>query len=812
MEPPVFPLAVCLDRPLLRGIIGLLLLLAVASLALGVIAPTPWIALGLMGSWLLVAAGLFWLRETLWHTAMRLASQEAAALDTWLRTSLADPPPAARWQEATLLRRQLQQHQQHQQKRHQQTLDALRQQLAQQQAIWDNLFLPVALADRQGQLRYGNGAFQRWRRVDGLEVSDLRFEQLGLRGERVWTQLDDGQTANSLLLDDSGQQFTVDFQRHGGAVIALFMDVTAYRQKQEQFALADSRLTDFARLSAEVFWETNNQGQLVYLSPRANTLFGQPVESLLNQPIDTLLMGVNQKALRESSANAEAVNPLQGHLQAGWPLQDFPCTLTQPDGTVRWVRLNGQPRRQPMGGFRGTLVDVTETHSALERMTHQAAHDALTGLLNRRAFQQATRTALEQARQNDQPFALLFIDLDQFKAVNDSFGHGVGDQLLHQTANRLRQLPWANVVLGRLGGDEFAVLLHEAGDKAQVEQQAQSLVTALQLPFKLAGHEVRISASVGISHYPDDGRDIDALLRNADAAMYFVKHHGKNGYRFFTREIGYRAQDQLLFTQQLHQALQRQEFVLHYQPRVSLRSGLIAGVEALVRWQHPERGLVPPSEFISRAEDTGLIVPLGRWVLETACKQAAKWQQQGLPVIRMAVNLSPRQFSQGNLAEQVAQVLATTGLAPTSLELEITESTMMEQLERTREVLAAFKAQGIHLAMDDFGVGYSSLNYLKKLPLDHLKIDRSFVMGVPQNADDTAITQAIIAVAKSLKLSLIAEGIETDEQRQFLTACGCEEAQGFLFSMPQPANAIETLLVAQQRSSLPLATRKSLIS
>ena len=439
-------------------------------------------------------------------------------------------------------------------------------------------------------------------------------------------------------------------------------------------------------------------------------------------------------------------------------------------------------------------TDITKFKHDQAQLEFLAHRDPLTALPNRTCFHDQCEETLLRTRRRRGLIGLLYLDLDNFKTVNDSLGHAVGDQLLQAVAERLRGCMRKGDMLARQGGDEFTVLLDELGQPEDATIVAGKLLNALAQPFLLSGHELFVSASIGISSYPQDGSDVDTLLKNADAAMYRAKEQGRNTYQVFSAEINAEALETLVMTNGLRSALERQEFVLHYQPVVELDSGTIAGVEALVRWQHSEYGLVSPARFIPLAEKTGLIIPIGEWVLKNACAQAKAWQERGLRPLRMAVNLSASQFRQPNLVERITAILAETGLDARWLEIELTESAVMQDPDRVIRVLSELREMGITIALDDFGTGYSSLNYLTRFPIDYLKVDQSFVQGVSEDSSNRAIIIAIIAMAKSLALTVIAEGVERDEQLAFLRDHGCEEGQGYLFSKPLPAADLELAL------------------
>jgi diguanylate cyclase (GGDEF)-like protein len=430
------------------------------------------------------------------------------------------------------------------------------------------------------------------------------------------------------------------------------------------------------------------------------------------------------------------------------------------------------------------------------RYRELAHHDALTGLPNRILFEDRLQEALHRARRHGRIVGLLFIDLDRFKDINDSLGHGAGDQLLKAVTARLKHSLRESDTVARLGGDEFTVLLDELGTTQSAGDVAAKLRSTLAAPFMLGEHQVTVTASIGISCFPQDGPDPLALLKNADAAMYRAKDQGRDGFQFFSSQMNADSLDRLVMTNELRGALERGEFLLDYQPIVDLASGEVCALEALVRWNHPVHGLVPPARFIPLAENSALIVPIGDWVLKTACAQMKEWLGKGFALRRMAVNLSARQFKDKDLGVRIPAILRETGLAPEFLELELTESMVMEHPEEAARVMHALHRSGIRLAIDDFGTGYSSLSYLKRFPIDFLKIDRSFIHDIPEDADDIAITKAILALARNLNLRVIAEGVETAQQHAFLRAEGCDEAQGYLLCRPAAPREIERFLAS----------------
>jgi len=437
---------------------------------------------------------------------------------------------------------------------------------------------------------------------------------------------------------------------------------------------------------------------------------------------------------------------------------------------------------------------VDEKARTEERINYLATHDGLTDLPNRVMFSELLKVSIETSRRHDRQFALLFIDLDRFKIINDTLGHAEGDALLVKMSERFRDSARASDVVARLGGDEFVFILQEIADHQQVADIARKVLSAATKSVLLSGQECRITASIGVAMFPADGDDEQTLVKNADMAMYLAKDEGKNCVRFCSTEMKAPSTARLMLEASLRHAIERNELVIHYQPKRALRTDQITGVEALLRWNHPDLGFLPPNQFIPLAEETGLIIPIGLWVLKTACRQSMEWQRQGLPLMSMAVNLSPRQFTHHGLLASIEEVLTETGVPPQLLQLEITEGMVMQNVERSIEVLLALRSRGVHLAIDDFGTGYSSLSFIKRFPVDALKIDRSFVRNLPEDTNDKAVADAIIGLGRALGLTIIAEGVETAEQETFLRDHACDEMQGFLLSKALPADEIAEFL------------------
>jgi diguanylate cyclase (GGDEF)-like protein len=440
------------------------------------------------------------------------------------------------------------------------------------------------------------------------------------------------------------------------------------------------------------------------------------------------------------------------------------------------------------------VEDITARKQAEERVQYLATHDALTGLPNRAMFCQLVALAIESAKRRNCKVAILYIDLDRFKIINDSMGHDAGDAVLREMASRFRECLRGSDVLARLGGDEFVVLLPEVPGQAQATLVARLLLSAALRPVQIYGQECRVTASIGICVHPNAGQDDQEVIKHADMAMYQAKEQGKNTFQFFSPAVLSFNAGRIALETHLRRALERNELSLHYQAKVQVDTDVITGVEALLRWNNPVLGAIPPTQFIPVAEATGLILPIGRWVLRTACEQSTRWLEAGLPPIRMSVNLSMRQLEDNGLIDDLRAALKDSGLPANLLELELTESMIMHNAERAVRVLTQIKALGIRLAIDDFGTGYSSLAQLKRFPVDTLKVDRSFIRDLPRDPEDRAIAEAIIAMGKTLSLTIVAEGVETAEQKEFLRQRACDEMQGYYFSTPLPPEEFASLL------------------
>ena len=451
------------------------------------------------------------------------------------------------------------------------------------------------------------------------------------------------------------------------------------------------------------------------------------------------------------------------------------------------------------GHFVGVLYDVTQIKRYQEDLEHQANYDTLTGLANRNLLNERTQQALIQARRHDQFLSLVFIDLDNFKLVNDSMGHGAGDELIANVGTRLQTCIRDGDTVARIGGDEFVLLLTNQNPGDSNLMVMQRIQQELVKPMLIRGQELVVTCSMGIARFPEDGEDSESLLANADAAMYRAKSNGRNNFQFYTKEMNATTGERLSLESDLWNAMANDELFLVYQPQIDFRDGSVVGMEALIRWQHPKRGLISPMDFIPMAECNGLIIPIGIWVLETACKHNLQLQKEGLPPIRVAVNLSARQIGEKDFVKTVKDVIDATGLDPSYLELEVTESMVMHNIQDVVVILNSLNEMGIQLSLDDFGTGFSSLAYLKRFPIDRLKIDQSFIFNCDSDPGDAIISQTIIALAHGLKIKVIAEGIEKPEHFAFLKENGCDEGEGYFISRPLAFKDLRELLIARQK-------------
>ncbi len=581
-------------------------------------------------------------------------------------------------------------------------------------------------------------------------------------------------------------------------VIAQLRDITERRQAQQQLQHSESRLREAQGMARMGSWELDLVSQQLHWSEEVFKLF-ELNPDLFTPSYEAFLQCVFPE-------DRQSVNDAYTSSLANRTPYQIEHRLQMSDGRIKFVVERGKSFYAGNGSALrsvGTIQDITHLKEYEKQLARQTTRDALTALPNRDHFQQQVDQALQRARDHGQRLTLMFIDVDDFRNINEAHGHRIGDRLLKDISERLRHCLRDGDILARLGGDEFAVLVEASAQEDYDRGVAERLLLESARPVTVDQMEFFVSCSIGITRYPADGSDIDTLLSNADAAMYHAKSEGKNNYRFYAPEMNQSLRRRMNIGSNLRRAVSNGDFLLHYQPRVELKQGNIVGVEALIRWQDGEGGLISPAEFIPVAEENGLIVPMGEWVLRTACQQARLWQERFRRDLTVAVNISARQFSTCDLVQLVQRVLDDTCLAPDLLELELTETMLMHDVRRVQQVLAGLRELGVSLAVDDFGTGYSSLSYLKSFPLDALKIDRSFVTDIARDANDEAIVRAIIALAHSLDLRVVAEGVETREQMQYLLLQGCDEVQGFYFSRPVPDLQISELLQQSVRLELP---------
>jgi diguanylate cyclase (GGDEF)-like protein/PAS domain S-box-containing protein len=546
---------------------------------------------------------------------------------------------------------------------------------------------------------------------------------------------------------------------------------------------------------------TDVSGSVSYLNLVAEKMTGWSREEAIGKPLAEvfkIIDGVTRKTARDPMEMAVEQNKTVG--------LTVNCILIRRDGFESAIEDSAAPIHDRMGGITGAVIvfhDVSAARAMSVQMTHAAQHDLVTTLPNRLLLNDRITQSIALARRQKRAIAVIFLDLDRFKYINDSLGHAVGDKLLQSVSKRLLGCVRGSDTVSRQGGDEFVILLSEIATPEDAGTSAIKILHSLNAPHSAGGQDLHIDGSIGISIYPEDGEDAETLIKNADTAMYHAKESGRNNFQFFKTEMNLRAVERQSLEGNLRRAIEREEFLLHYQPKVNLTTGEITGVEALIRWHQPERGLVAPSQFVPIAEDSGLIVQIGRWVLREACRQARAWQDAGLPRLSVAVNVSAVEFREKGFVESVRTILAEAGLQARYLELELTEGVLMEHAEATTCVLQELKAMGLCLAVDDFGMGFSSLSYLTKFPIDALKIDQSFVRQVTATPNETSVVTAIISMGQSLRLRIIAEGVETREEMEFLQAHRCDEAQGFYFSRPMLPDMLAKFLANGLPKTLP---------
>ena len=597
----------------------------------------------------------------------------------------------------------------------------------------------------------------------------------------VLTRLDDESMA-AQALQEGAQDYLIKDQVDARGLLRALRYAIERKHMEEALFVEKERAQVTLNCIGDAVVCTDLSGSLTFLNLVAEKMTGWSRQEAAGRPMAEVFR------ILDATSRQTIPNPMEMAVGQNRTVHlPSNCILLHRDGSEIPIEDSVSPIHDREGHATGAVIvfrDVSAARAMALQMTHSAQHDFLTGLPNRMLFNDRVSQAVVLAPRHMKKVAVLFLDLDGFKHINDSLGHPIGDKLLQSIAKRLVDCVRVSDTVSRQGGDEFVVLLSE------VEQSENASITASRMLRAVAGahfidqHDLHVTASIGVSVYPDDGLDAETLIKNADTAMYQAKENGRQSYQFFKPAMNVRAVERQSIEESLRRALERQEFVLHYQPKINLKTGEITGAEALIRWTHPIRGPVPPGQFIPVAEDCGLILPIGNWVLREACKQARAWLDAGLSLGTMAVNISAMEFRDGNFLEGVFTILKDTGLDPRSLELELTESVLMKRAESTESILKALRATGVQLAVDDFGTGYSSLSYLRKFPIDALKIDQSFVRQITSAPDETTIVTAVISMGRSLKLRVVAEGVETQEELVFLQAHKCDEAQGYYFSPP----------------------------
>jgi diguanylate cyclase (GGDEF)-like protein/PAS domain S-box-containing protein len=583
---------------------------------------------------------------------------------------------------------------------------------------------------------------------------------------------------------------------------------------------SDTRYRGLLEAAPDAMVVVNQDGEIVLFNVQAEKQFGYRRDELVGQKVTNIVPeGFAERLIADALRSAEDALAQQigtgielyGRRKDGssFPIEIMLSPLESAEGILVTAAIRNITTRKKAEALLVQKVEelnrsneelVASAYTArtmAQQMTHLAEHDALTGLPNRLLLNDRIGQSVKLALRNTCQIALLFLDLDGFKHINDSLGHAIGDKLLQSIATRLTDILRAPDTVSRLGGDEFVVLLPEVRQPEDAAITARRLLQTLAEGHSIGGHDLHVTTSIGVSVYPDDGLDAETLIKNADTAMYQAKENGHQSYQFFRPAMSVQAVERQSIEEHLRRALERQEFTLSYQPKINLCTAKITGVEALIRWTHPTRGSVPPVQFIPVAEDCGLILPIGAWVLREACAQARAWTDAGLPATTMAVNVSAMQFQNEKFSEELFAILDDTGLNPRYLELELTESALMKRADLAASILSTLRAVGVRVTVDDFGTGYSSLSYLRKFPLDALKIDQSFVQQITTIPDETTIVRAIIGMGRSLNLRVIAEGVETQDQLDFLKTHQCDEAQGYFFSAPIPAQHFIKLLESQ---------------
>ena len=640
------------------------------------------------------------------------------------------------------------------------------------------------------------------RRMDELTVPDhLKAESLSLSARVMGGASFEVETRrmrkDGTLVDVSILAKPIATENDEPAIYVIYRDISARKQAQEALEKSEERHRTVLEAAPDPVIVRDMAGRVIYLNPAFTRVFGWTLDECQNRPIDFV-----------PEENLPETQQFLAQIQQGASFSGVETRRVTKSGQFVDISISGAVFFDTEGspeGYVNTLQDISERRKKDEELRYVAYHDTLTGLPNRKSFYMCIDDLLQHSsrRNSDRAWALMFLDLDKFKQVNDALGHDTGDQLLKGVADRLKDCLRETDHLFRLGGDEFTIILTNLSLDIDVARVARKIQQALTHSFRFNGHDIFTSTSIGISVFPNDGWEVEGLVKSADMAMYAAKENGGRDYRFFTEEMNRKALYRMKMESSLRKALDQKELVLHYQPLVN-ETNRIMGMEALLRWNHPELGLILPADFIRIMEETGIIVPVGRWVLQTACAQTKRWHDMGFSDLFVAVNLAARQLQEPDFVQMVIDIVGESGLPPEHLKLEVTESSVIQNPDVCIAKMRNLRAKGITFSIDDFGTGYSSLSYLKRFPIDTLKIDRSFISDAMNSKGDQEIIKTIIAMARNLNIDAVAEGVETQEQKDFLASYGCNSMQGFFFAHPVPVDKFKDLLERQRRPPAPI--------
>lgn len=663
----------------------------------------------------------------------------------------------------------------------------------------------VAITDPRGKILYVNDQFCTISQYEREELlgQDHRIVNSGYHPpdffKHMWAMIGAGQVWRGEVRNKTknGSWYWVDttivpFLNEKGKpyqYISIRNDITRRKQMEDEIRNSEEKFRLITENASDLISIIDIEGAFAYVSPSCGYVLGYSPKRFESAGLLDLVHEDDRHAVSQGIERAIRTGEASSRLE---------FRLRSESGSYFYMETTLNPVQHTSGEAANLVLvmrDITERKKSEQMIYHLAYHDTLTDLPNRRLFMDRLRKEIHQAKRSRTQIALLFLDLDRFKNINDSLGHEAGDFVLIEAARRISASIRSNDLVARLGGDEFIVLLTGLPDSSEVEFVAQTIQASLRKPIELGGHYHTISSSMGISLYPEDGRDTDELLKRADMALYSVKERGRNGISFFHSEMEERSLERILLENELKKAIEQERFYIDYQPKLDILTGQLSGVEALVRWDHPDLGRIPPNKFIPIAEDTGLIFPLGEWVLRQGCKQNKRWQDQGYSPLKVSINLSARQFYQADLIEMIKSALDESRLEPQWLELEVTEG-IFADIDHAVAVLQEIRDIGVHTSIDDFGTGYSSFSYIKHLPVDTLKIDASFIRDIHYNKESQAIVKAILTIAHTLNLNVIAEGVESREQLAVLSEDGCRQGQGYLFSKPLSSRDFEKYLEA----------------